>query len=400
MMKKIILLALLIPLLALALPTQAAVVSYLSVGWRGAQVMELQTMLAGKGFYNGPVTGYFGQLTRNAVMQFQAANQIPAIGIVGPLTRARLNTVNQNLSIANLSPSFGLPGAQIAINGYGFTQNSTVYFDNQAVTPVFISPNNLIFTVPSSISPTCRPGAMCAMYIRMVTPGNYNVRVFDGTSSSNTVTFTVTDANTDGLSVNSITPAAGPIGTQITITGSGFAAGDIVDFGNGFISKATVVNSDTIMFTVPSVVMGGCRYPMMCPNYIIPVTPQSYAIDIYRWTPQGVVRSNTINFTVTTGSVNQPIISGVSGPVTLGVNQTGTWSISATDASNGSLSYSVVWGDEGYYNASQAPSAQNSFTQQTTFSHAYSHPGNYTIQFSVKNNAGGVATSTITVNIH
>ncbi|MBX4201203.1 IPT/TIG domain-containing protein, partial [Candidatus Parcubacteria bacterium] len=307
MMKKIILLALLIPLLVAALPTQAAVTSYLSVGSRGGQVTELQSRLAAQGFYNGPVTGYFGQLTRNAVIQFQVANQIPAIGIVGPLTRARLNTVNQNLSITNLSPSFGLPGAQITINGYGFTQNSTVYFDNQAVTPVFISPNNLTFTVPSSISPTCLPGAMCAMYVRMVTPGDYNVRVFDGANSSNIVTFTVADANTNGLSINSITPAVGPVGTQITITGSGFAAGDTVDFGNGFINPK-IINSNTILFTVPQNVTGGCRYPMMCPNYLIPIMPKSYDVDIYRWTPQGAVRSNTVNFTVTTGGVGKPVI--------------------------------------------------------------------------------------------
>src|SRR3989344_6054154 len=41
-----------------------------------------------------------------------------------------------------------------------------------------------------------------------------------------------------------------------------------------------------------------------------------------------------------------PVISGVSGPQSLKVNETGTWSVSAHDSSGGSLSYYVAWGDE------------------------------------------------------
>ncbi len=46
-------------------------------------------------------------------------------------------------------------------------------------------------------------------------------------------------------------------------------------------------------------------------------------------------------------SVNQPpVISGVSGPTTLRVGETGTWTVQASDPENGTLSYSVIWGDE------------------------------------------------------
>ena len=44
--------------------------------------------------------------------------------------------------------------------------------------------------------------------------------------------------------------------------------------------------------------------------------------------------------------INKPVISGISGPQTLGVNQTGTWTVSASDKSGSNLSYSVRWGDE------------------------------------------------------
>jgi peptidoglycan hydrolase-like protein with peptidoglycan-binding domain len=46
-----------------------------------------------------------------------------------------------------------------------------------------------------------------------------------------------------------------------------------------------------------------------------------------------------------TPSNNDPVISSVSGPQTLNVNQTGTWSVVASDPSGDPLTYSVDWGD-------------------------------------------------------
>ncbi|MDE1975418.1 MAG: hypothetical protein KGI49_02835, partial [Patescibacteria group bacterium] len=40
-----------------------------------------------------------------------------------------------------------------------------------------------------------------------------------------------------------------------------------------------------------------------------------------------------------------PVISGISSPTVLQVGQTGTWSVNASDPQNGTLSYSVDWGD-------------------------------------------------------
>ena len=69
--------------LAIALPAFAMdatgsmmVQSNLHVGSRGTEVSTLQTFLVSKGFLvlpPGASTGYFGQLTRSAVMQYQAS---------------------------------------------------------------------------------------------------------------------------------------------------------------------------------------------------------------------------------------------------------------------------------------------------------------------------------------
>jgi hypothetical protein len=67
----------------------------LRFGSRGNDVVELQKALKKLGFFPATQepTGYFGPLTRTAVIAYQKANGItPAVGFVGPLTRASLNS--------------------------------------------------------------------------------------------------------------------------------------------------------------------------------------------------------------------------------------------------------------------------------------------------------------------
>ncbi|MBX4198758.1 DUF5011 domain-containing protein [Candidatus Parcubacteria bacterium] len=63
----------------------------MSQGLRGIEVTELQTLLKELGFYNGPITGQFGPLTRAAVMAYQRAHGITQTGNVGVKTLAALN---------------------------------------------------------------------------------------------------------------------------------------------------------------------------------------------------------------------------------------------------------------------------------------------------------------------
>ncbi len=58
---------------------------------QGSDVAELQKRLTDEGVYSGPITGYFGPLTQAGVKEYQIKNGISAIGVVGPLTRAKLN---------------------------------------------------------------------------------------------------------------------------------------------------------------------------------------------------------------------------------------------------------------------------------------------------------------------
>lgn len=78
----------------------------LTVGSRGEDVKILQTLLVRDGVYSeGPITGYFGKLTRQAVIRFQEkyADEIlkpngldRGTGRVGASTRAKLNKILQS----------------------------------------------------------------------------------------------------------------------------------------------------------------------------------------------------------------------------------------------------------------------------------------------------------------
>ncbi len=76
--------------------------SDLTIGSKGQAVTELQMILVAKGFLtmpSGVAMGYFGNLTKSAVMAWQASAGIaPAAGYVGPKSRAALNGMSSSSS--------------------------------------------------------------------------------------------------------------------------------------------------------------------------------------------------------------------------------------------------------------------------------------------------------------
>ena len=88
----------------------------LTVGSRGDDVVALQNILISKGHLAaGLNTGYFGNLTKAAVAKWQASMGIsPAVGYVGPISRASLNSMGGVVTPPGVPPVV-VPGSGLMI---------------------------------------------------------------------------------------------------------------------------------------------------------------------------------------------------------------------------------------------------------------------------------------------
>jgi hypothetical protein len=94
-----------------------------------------------------------------------------------------------------------------------------------------------------------------------------------------------------------------------------------------------------------------------------------------------------------------PKIEGITAPTVLKVNEVGTWKVKASDPNNGVLTYEVLFGDTNETAKSLSLSASKSFVQTGTFTHSYANKGTYKIKFTVSNEDGLKAISTVTVKV-
>ncbi|WP_413167155.1 peptidoglycan-binding protein [Capilliphycus salinus ALCB114379] len=74
---------------ALTLPESASA-QLITQGDRGAEVSAIQSALQSLGYFNANVTGFYGPITRDAVIRFQQDSGLNADGVVGPNTLAAL----------------------------------------------------------------------------------------------------------------------------------------------------------------------------------------------------------------------------------------------------------------------------------------------------------------------
>jgi len=97
--------------------------------------------------------------------------------------------------LSSIAPSSGRVGDTVVLTGSGFTQDNTVHFGigGKRYLPSFNNGTAIYFTIPPYVSPcdTLAPGAMCAAYVQLVTPGTYQVYVTNQNGTSQQLTFTV-----------------------------------------------------------------------------------------------------------------------------------------------------------------------------------------------------------------
>ncbi|MCX6718608.1 MAG: peptidoglycan-binding domain-containing protein [Candidatus Staskawiczbacteria bacterium] len=92
-------------------------------------------------------------------------------------------------------------------------------------------------------------------------------------------------------------------------------------------------------------------------------------------------------------------INSVSGPNSLNVGQTGTWTVNATAPSGTNLTYRAAWGEyDGYMGISSQAIPTGLINQTGTFTHSYANAGTYTATFIVYSGYNCVNYSTGALN--
>ncbi len=417
-------------------------VSDLSYGSQGSQVSQLQTFLVSRNYPGGGswmITGNFRTATLTAVRNFQTEQGLPVTGVVDAATRAAISRVtcggigynypysttytnpftygnynyntntncyytypytcsNYNygynygygVSLSSLSPVSGEPGTNVTIYGNNLDySNNTVYFGSQPVANVpSYNGSSLNVTIPGGLL-----------------PGGVGVYVSNSRGTSNTLTFNVIASysacnypytygsygstycppNMNAPYITYLNPTSGPVGTMVTVYGTGFSpTGNTVRFGGGVVTGVSSSDGRTLTFTVPSQLAGSSQL----------VTAGTYNVSVSNFSGY---TSNSIQFTVT-GTSGAPTVTSVNGPTTLTTGTMGTWTLTVNNPSGSYMTTSVRWGDEGSYAYTSAPQTSQMFgTNTLTFTHTYYTAGTYNVVFTVSNSAGQQNTTSATV---
>jgi large repetitive protein len=198
---------------------------------------------------------------------------------------------NGGPTINSFAPTCGPVGTSVDVMGNNFQGTTQVTFNG--VTAVFVAQSGHL------IETTVPTGA---------TTGKIGVVTGDGSDTS-TADFTVSSSCAAVPTISSFSPSSGPVGTSVTINGTGLSGATAVKFGGVAATSFSVNPSGTqISTTVPSGAVTGK----------VTVT-----------TPGGTATSST-NFTVTTTAPTISSFSPKSGPVGTSVRISGSGFAGAT----------------------------------------------------------------------
>ena len=156
-------------------------------------------------------------------------------------------------AVTDIMPAEGAVGTEVTITGTGF---SPAPADNEVAfgSDVFVVATTVLAMVPTN------PDTLIVSVPAGAQTGTIRAKTSDGAVVMSTAIFTV-PGTVAPLSINSFSPAGGAVGTEVTITGTGFSptlADNEVAFGNDVFVVATTVRAmvptdlDTLIVSVPA----------------------------------------------------------------------------------------------------------------------------------------------------
>lgn len=397
----------------------------LQFGSRGEGVRGLQEFLKNEGVLSAEATGYFGLQTQAALQKWQASQGVVSSGsartsgwgVLGPATRARINARCGTANLISVSPSSG--SAPLTVKVTSQVGDSGTYrpsiVDGQD-TLIDFGDGSERQWVNCSGTLDDRYGTMCSVpqtYTHTYAQnGTYTVSLvkaggmcMGGCPERLLGTAYVTVGGTANQQLDaSPQSGAAPLTVQFSYTPSnddsaqyyieyGDGQGQLMDTRQIYCIRAPCISPKTAVHTYTA----SGDYTATVSRYIACL----YSNPRCMIAQPAPLASVVIHVTGNTGTGNRaPVISSVSAPSTLAVNQTGTWTINAYDPENGQLTYNMWWGDENVYAPTMSgAAASRDFTQTTTFTHAYANAGTYTVTMTVRDAAGLQAQSSATVRV-
>ncbi len=390
----------------------------LSRGHSGDDVRSLQEFLSTEGYLGTSATGFFGPATASAVAKWQSSNNISAIGSFGPMSRERMKVWcgESNNGLLSVSPQKGsAPLTVIA---------SVMTGDSGSHPPSYVDGQDTLIDFGDGSE---RQWVQCAVSAQDIYPSRcVNPVWFNHTYSSNG-TYVVSIVKAGGMCMGGC--------KETTLASARVIVGDTpiacTKEYNPVCGGKPVVCITTPCNPVPTTYGNLCTMKADGASYLYSgeckdttVNPESNPMckswndgcnscgrseiggpafcTLKYCTPESMSKPYCSAYFDETPGNKPPVVSSFSGPVQLAVNEIGTWKITATDPENGSLKYTIVWGDEWAMAdaASRSMAPQASIQQNSSFTHSYSRAGNFTVALTVTDSSGKEARTTATVQVN
>lgn len=345
----------------------------LRFGMRGDDVMELQDFLKSEGHLSANATGYFGTFTAKAVANWQTAEGVSVAGIIGPASRARIKGWCGGGSKSNLLEAYPTSGsAPLTVYFWRVIQDKS----SEGFSIDFGDGTSGTLSIGCGVNPfsgvgAC-PRALTSDHVYLK-DGTYIATLYYGRN------ICPPDVSLEGP--RCMAPIFREVVGKVRIKVGTQIYDNPADDPQ---CKSWFDGCNTCSRQHPG---GRGMCTMMACMRVGNDVPKPYCTAWFDEFP----------------SANKPpVISAFSGPTMLHEDQTGTWTINASDPEQGRLSYHVTWGDEPapieLLSSGTAFLAQD-FVQTTTFTHSYSTYGTYTVSIIVRDESGKEAKTSATVRV-